>query len=92
LNFCTKYLDYAERFTPKVYQEKHAVVKRILTRWGPDIPVDSITPDMAEDFLLLQKNRRSANAANKDRKNLMAMFSKGARSLNGEVIAAPNSD
>lgn len=79
LNFCTKYLDYAARFTPKVYQEKHAVVKRILNRWGPDILVDEITPDLAEDYLLEQIKQRSANAANKDRKNLMAMFSKGIK-------------
>ena len=79
LNFCTKYLDYAERFTPKTYQEKHAVCKRILTQWEPDTLVDSITSDMAEDYLLLQKKQRSANAANKDRKNLMAMFSKGIK-------------
>lgn len=41
--------------------------------------MESITADMAEDFLLLQKNQRSANAANKDRKNLLAMFSKGVK-------------
>ena len=79
LNFCTKYLDYADRFTPKVYQEKHAVVRRILTQWGPDTLVETITADMAEVYLLGQKKKRSANAANKDRKNLMAMLNKGIK-------------
>jgi integrase len=76
-DFCTKYLDFATRFQPKVYSEKNSVCKRILKAWGADIPVDYITPEMADDYLLEQKRLRSANAANKDRKNLKAMWKKG---------------
>jgi integrase len=75
--FSTKYLDYAERFSKKVYQEKKAVVERILSAWGPDTLVMDITAEMAEAYLMDQKQKRSANASNKDRKNLHAMFAKG---------------
>jgi len=55
--------------------------------------MDSIAADMAEDYLLEQKKQRSANAANKDRKNLLAMFSKGIKTYglkNNPFIATEN--
>jgi len=74
LTMCGRYLDHAERYSPKTYQEKRGVCKKILQAWGQDVIVDTITPGMAEIFLIAQKKIRSPNAANKDRKNLNAMF------------------
>lgn len=79
LTFCVQYLDYAERHSPKVYQEKKAVTKRILAQWGPDTPVSEITTEHAQLYLDAQAAKRSANAANKDRKNLMVMWNKGIK-------------
>jgi len=79
MSFCNKYLDFASRFSEKTYKEKQAVCKRILKSWGAEIPVANITPMMVEDYLSEQKTERSANAANKDRKNLLAIWNKGKK-------------
>jgi integrase len=85
ITLCTKYCDYAERFTNKVYKEKWALCNRIMKYWGPDTLADDITEEMAETYLRLQKKQRSANAANKDLKNLKAMFKKGKRTYGLET-------
>jgi len=79
LSFCSKYLDYANRYRPKVYAEKRSVCKRILKEWGSETVVELITEEMVEAYLAKQKKERSANAANKDRKNLLAMWGKGVK-------------
>lgn len=79
MSFCIKYLDYATRYAPKVYKEKKAVTERILPQWGPDKLVSEITPEDAQRYLDTQATERSANAANKDRKNLLAMWNKGVK-------------
>ena len=76
LTLCNKYLDFATKFQPKVYDEKNSVCKRIIKAWGKDYPVSLITAEMAEIYLREQKDQRSANASNKDRKNLKAMWNK----------------
>jgi len=78
LTFLTKYLDYAEtNFTSKVYHEKRALIDKILGEWSSDLVIKDVTPQMVFNYLLNQKNDRSANAANKDRKNLSAVFNWG---------------
>jgi integrase len=78
--FCSKYLEFSNNlFRPKVYDEKKTICKRIQKEWGPGINVESITPEMAEEYLLKQMKKRSANSANKDRKNLKAMWTKGIK-------------
>lgn len=79
LTFATKYLDYAQRFTNKVYQEKRSVIRRLIKMLGSEFLVHNITPEVAEQHLSSQKRDRSANAANKDRKNLMAMWNRGVK-------------
>lgn len=79
MSFSVKYLEYAERFSKKVFQEKAAVVKRFLSYMGPETLVDGITEEDIEGYLKAQKEARSANASNKDRKNLLAMWSKGVK-------------
>jgi integrase len=81
LCLCTKYLKHAEKYQPKVFAEKKNVNKRIIAHFGPDMIVADITPEMAEEYLRIQKEYRSANASNKDRKNLCAMFNKGIKTF-----------
>ena len=89
LSFCAKYLDYASRYRPKVYAEKQSVCKRILREWGPETIVEDITDEMVECYLAQQKKSRSSNAANRDRKNLLAMWGKGVKTygINRNIFA-----
>lgn len=73
-----KYLEFAEaHFSVKVVGEKKGVARRIMETFGSQISVENITPEMAERYLIDQKKLRSAHAANKDRKFLLAMWNKG---------------
>lgn len=79
LSFSVKYLEYAERFSKKVFKEKRSVVKRFLRYMGPERLVGGITEEEVEGYLRDQKEARSANASNKDRKNLLSMWNKGIK-------------
>jgi len=80
MTFCSRYLDYAvSRYRPKVYDEKKAVCKRILAAWGSETLASEITTEQAQQYLDEQAIQRSSNAANKDRKNLLAMWNKGIK-------------
>ncbi|MDA3897181.1 MAG: tyrosine-type recombinase/integrase [Desulfobacteraceae bacterium] len=81
MTFCTRYLDYANRFTEKVYKEKKALCRRILNTWGPDKPVCEIDSGMIQLYLDHHAKIRSANASNKDRKNLLAQWCYGQKFL-----------
>lgn len=81
LSFCSKYLIYSERYSEKTYKEKKKLCKTILELWGPDKPVNKITPDDIQTYLDEQSKIRSANASNKDRKNLLAMWNYGVKIL-----------
>ncbi len=85
LTLCTKYLDDAVKFQPKTYQEKKSLARRILKCFGPEYPVDDITPEMILSYLNKRaslgdrqgkKNtlKNTNHAFNRDRKNLMAMW------------------
>jgi integrase len=89
MSFCTNYLDYAERFSTKTYDEKRALCVRILGTWGSDRIVQTITEIEAETYLNQQKKTRSANAANKDRKNLMAMWNRAKRKRSWRITYNP---
>lgn len=81
LTLCNRYLDYIEpRVTGKVFGEKKALARTILGAWG-NPPVLAITPEMVSDYLSAQAAARSNNAANKDRKNLLALFNWGLKVL-----------
>lgn len=77
VTFCTKYLDYATRYSGKTYEEKKGLCRRLIIAWGQDCIVQQVTPDMVLSFLDEQANTRSANASNRDRKNLLAMWNWG---------------
>ena len=76
LTLCNKYLDFATKYQPKVYDEKVSVCKRLVKAWGKNFPVNLITGEKCEKYLRTQMKLRSANASNKDRKNLKAMWNK----------------
>lgn len=78
--FFSKYLDYAEHnFSEKVYKEKCYLFKKVMDVWGKETPVEAITVDMVATYLETQAKTRSANAANKDRKNLLALWNWGIK-------------
>lgn len=80
--FCALYLDAARlRHTEKTYREKVAVVRGFCAWLGDDPPVTAVTARHVSEYLAEQAAVRSANAANKDRKNLLAMWNWGCRVL-----------
>ena len=90
MDFCLGYLDHSLRYSEKTYKEKKLVCRRILERWDADVGVNQITPHMIHEYLLEQSQLRSANASNKDRKNLLAQWNWGKRimGLKNNPIAA----
>ena len=90
MDFCLGYLDHALLYSTKTYKEKKLVCHRILERWETDTKVNDITPRMIQEYLLDQNQLRSANASNKDRKNLLAMWNWGIKivGLKNNPVAA----
>ena len=77
LTFCNRYCDDVElRFTVKVFKEKKALCETLIKRWG-NPAVDEITPGMVNEYFAEQAQKRSPNAHNRDRKNLLAMWNWG---------------
>lgn len=73
--FFSKYLDHSEaNFTEGVFKEKKTLVKRVTEVWGREIPIKAVSVDMVASYLEKQAANRSANAANRDRKNLLSMW------------------
>lgn len=75
LSACNDYLDYAKiNYTHKTYQEKASVAKKLAAYIKANPDIKNITPLQINRYLMAQAKERSPNAANKDRKNLSAMF------------------
>lgn len=73
-DFCNLYLDHAKlSFTEGVYKEKRTLVLRFLEMLG-NVSVDAVTAEMIHRYLQTQVQTRSAYSANRDRKNLLAMW------------------
>jgi len=78
--FFSKYLDFAElSYTTKVFKEKRALAQKLVNEWGKENAVEFVNVDMVATYLERQVKERSANAANKDRKNLLAMWTWGVK-------------
>ncbi len=81
-DWAQKYLDYArEKFGAKTYMEKRFAFKGFFQTVDPALPVHQLTPAMVLNFIRAQKEKRSGNAANKDRKNLITAWNWGFRYL-----------
>lgn len=65
--------DVKARHRPVTYKEKRYLGQRMISLWG-DADVLEITPEDINTFLLNRKNKLSAHAANKDRKNILAFY------------------
>ncbi|MBU2547829.1 MAG: tyrosine-type recombinase/integrase [Proteobacteria bacterium] len=85
MTFCTKYLDYCQRYTLKTYDEKRTLCRRVIGAWGPETLVQDIMPDMVLEYLDGRAKSQSANAFNKDRKNLLSMWNWGQ-----DILDLPN--
>jgi integrase len=80
-----KYLEYVEaRYTKRVYEEKRLHVQQFVGFLGADLAIEGITAEHANNWLLGVRQSQSANAANKRRKNLLAMWNWGKRVLDLE--------
>jgi len=86
------YLTYADKFTRKTRNEKHQAFRELYAaRTGqggkalpvinPQMPVTSLTPGHVLAALQVQYRQRGGNAANKDRKNLIAAWNWGIKYL-----------
>lgn len=84
------YLDSAKaRFAGKTYDEKFALFKRFFEKVDPTTPVLKLKPADVMAYILDQMEARSGNAANKDRKNLLAAWNWGMKYMN-PPLPGPN--
>ncbi len=85
-DWAQRYLDSAKtRFTAKTYAEKVALFKSFFGKVDPTTPVSKLKPADVMAYILDQKEARSGNAANKDRKNLVAAWNWGMRYMNPQL-------
>ena len=79
-----EYLEYAEqKFVPKTLNEEKVPAFNRLFEFVPSsMPVDRLTVADCQKMLMAQVRTRSGNAANKDRKNLLAAWNWAIKVLN----------
>ena len=99
LDWANKYLNFSEsKFDRKTFIGKRKAFRELFaTKRGtgkkavpvvrPEDPVDSLTPGKVLAILQAQYSRRSGNATNKDRKNLVAAWNWGMKYLG---MSGPN--
>ncbi len=88
LQWAESYLDFVEvKFSTKTYKEKSTVFRRLFAMICPDLTPQTITPGMMLEFLQYQAKGRTGNAANKDRKNLIAAWNWGIKYM---ALPSPN--
>ena len=84
------YLDYAGKYDPKTYSAKRLAFRKLFAAKtgkaaqpivNPLAQVTSLTPGKALAALTVQFNSRTGNAANKDRKHLIAAWKWGMKYL-----------
>ena len=82
ISFSSEYLELAaSRFVYNTNREKATLNRDFLQFIGSNLQGDQITSRHIQDCLLEQAKKRSNNLANKDRKNLLAMWSWGQKIL-----------
>lgn len=79
LEWATAYLDFSKnKFVKLTYEEKKRSFQYFFSGgFSPESPVTSLEPLSILKYFQDQANKRSGNAANKDRKNLSAAWSWG---------------
>lgn len=91
IDWANAYLDYALiKHVRKTFEEKRSALIRLLSYVKNDrMSVSEINPAIALKHLQIQMSLRSGNAANKDRKNLMAAWNWGMKFMT-PVPPGPN--
>jgi len=78
--FSNKYLEFAEvQYGASTHNEKLRCFKRFLRFIGHDANLADIVPEWVSDYLMQRMASSSANSANVDRKNLLALWNWGVR-------------
>ena len=91
--FFSKYLDFGEtKFSRKVFEEKRRLLQSLSKKWGGGIPVGSVTTDMIASHLEARAKEVSNNEANKDRKNLLALWNWGVKRFDLPVNPVSKTD
>jgi len=83
IDWANEYVAFSEKFTDETLDEKKSVFKRFFKLFNCSIPVNVFTAKMALKYLNEQFKQRSGNAANKDRKNLIAAWNFGKKYVSG---------
>ena len=74
------YMDHVESmFVFKTFDEKRSMFRRFFKEVDPTLLVSELTPAKVLAYVDKQKKARTGNAANKDRKNLVAAWNWGMR-------------
>ena len=90
-DWATAYLDDQKaRVSGKTYEEKRFALKLLIAHFGDKTQVKNFGKPEALNFLRKQKEERSANAANKDRKNLATAWNWARDFLHGMPDSHPN--
>lgn len=80
--WAVKYLNFSKsKHSEKTYQEKRRCLKRFFTCFSKEMSVEDIDIYPILTFLQEQNDNRSGNAANKDRKHLIAAWNWGVKYL-----------
>ena len=80
----TEYLDHAKsKYVDKTYAEKNLAFKRFFLSVKPTLPPSCLHPGIILKHFNKEVRERSGNAANKDRKNLIAAWNWAIRYIPG---------
>jgi integrase len=80
-DFAAAYLVHADKFVYKTRHEKQLAFRLLMQSIPPDTPVSELRKGDILEHFALQARIRSGNAANKDRKNLVAAWNWAAQYL-----------
>jgi integrase len=90
IDWADDYMSFAKSsFSVKTYEEKRSVFKRFLKEFDPGNPVSQVKMADVMKYIMTQNDKRSGNAANKDRKNLVAAWNWGMKYMN-PPLPGPN--
>jgi integrase len=89
-DWAIKYLDFSKsKFSTKTYKEKVSLFRNFFKFIDSETSPSEVTEGMILEYIQIQKERRSGNAANKDRKNLIAAWNWGMKYLTPK-LPSPN--
>ena len=81
IQWADEYLDFSQKFCQKTFVEKQTLFREFFRVVDSTLLVTELTPRHVLGYLKIQFETRKGNAANKDRKNLIAAWNWGIRYL-----------